>query len=175
MRHRLNKIISTVVTYELFFRPVYICLFVWQEVIERYFILTECNKIDNKKRKNWDFCEIIVENKKCGSHHRLKKYFKEQLCTFLESKEYSPYNMNQKYVLTYVRLLIIQREYETFCCTHTNSFKDDLFRNLLATKSNLQEKSPGSVLYKKFVLKSFLIFTEKHLCWSLFFDKVPVP
>ena len=138
MRHRLNKIISTVVTYELFFPPVYICLFVWQEVIERYFILTECNKIDNKKRKNWDFCEIIVE-------------------------------------LTYVRLLIIQREYETFCCTHTNSFKEDLFRNLLATKSNLQEKPPGSVLYKKFVLKSFLIFTEKHLCWSLFFDKVPVP
>ena len=27
------------------------------------------------------------------------------------------------------------------------------------------------VFYKKAVLKNFAIFTEKHLCWSLFFKK----
>ena len=106
---------NSVVTHELFFPLVYICLFVWLEVIKRYFTSTECNKVNNKKRKNWDFYEIIVENKKFNSHHRLKKYFKEQLRTFLKRNEYSSYNINEKYVLPYVSLLIILRECDTFC------------------------------------------------------------
>ena len=35
-----------------------------------------------------------------------------------------------------------------------------------------QKQSPGSVLLKKDVLKSFAKFTGKHLCRSLFFNKV---
>ena len=61
-----------------------------------------------KKRKNWDFYKIRVEkNFWRNLHHRLKKYFKEQLCTFLERNGYSPFNINQRYVLF---LPIIQRE-----------------------------------------------------------------
>ena len=42
----------------------------------------------------------------------------------------------------------------------------------LSDKVKLTEEAIGSVLYKKFVkvLKFFLIFTEKCLCWSSFFD-----
>ena len=36
------------------------------------------------------------------------------------------------------------------------------------------EAATGGVLYKKSVLKNFAKFTEKHLCQSLFFDKVAV-
>ena len=35
-------------------------------------------------------------------HHRLEKYFKEQLHTLLERNEYNPHNMNQRHVLAYV-------------------------------------------------------------------------
>ena len=96
--------------HELFFPPVFICLFVWQEVSKRYLkvsrnhavtrtrqksckekiqpwdrkkrsrkvenIATKCNKMNNR-RKNWDFYEIKVENKRLNVHHRLKKYFKK--------------------------------------------------------------------------------------------------
>ena len=68
----------------------------------KHFMATKCNKMNNKKRKNWDFYEIRVENKRCNFPQRLNKYFQEQLCTFLERNEYSPYNINQRYVLTYV-------------------------------------------------------------------------
>ena len=86
-----------------FFPPVFICLFVWQEILKRYlkisrnrevkcarqksykekntalrqersrkhFISTKFNKMNNKKRKNWDFCEIKVENKRRNFHQRL--------------------------------------------------------------------------------------------------------
>ena len=47
-------------------------------------------------------------------HHRLEKYFKEQLHTLLGRNEYNPYNMNQRYALTYVILPIIQQEFDTF-------------------------------------------------------------
>ena len=30
--------------------------------------------MSNKKRKNWDFYEIKVENKRRNFHHKLKKY-----------------------------------------------------------------------------------------------------
>ena len=33
-------------------------------------------------------------------------------------------------------------------------------------------KQPPEVFYKKTVLKNFAIFTGKHLCWSLFLNKV---
>ena len=36
------------------------------------------------------------------------------------------------------------------------------------------EKRPPEVFYKKAVLKNFLIFTGKHLCWSLFLIKLQV-
>ena len=72
----------------LFFPPVFIFLFVWEQVIERYLKIGRnravtrarqksckekntalrgkekkqktfyCNKMNNKKRKNWDFYEI---------------------------------------------------------------------------------------------------------------------
>ena len=80
----------------------------------------------NNKKRNWDFCEKRVENKRRNFHHRLKKYFKEQLCTFLERNEYSPYNINRRYVLTYVFLPIMQRECDSFCCGHADSFKHEL-------------------------------------------------
>ena len=85
--------------------------------------------MNNKKRKNWDFNEIRVGRFFwCNLYHRLKNYFKEQLCTFLERNEYSPFNINQRYLLTYVFLSIIQRECDMFCCGHTDSFKYDLCR-----------------------------------------------
>ena len=83
--------------------------------------------MNNKKSKNWDFCERrVVKFFWRNLHCRLKKYFKEQLCTFLERSEYSPFNINRKYVLTYVFLSIIQRECDMFCRGHTDSFKHDL-------------------------------------------------
>ena len=37
------------------------------------------------------------------------------------------------------------------------------------------QKQPPEVLFKKGVLKNFANFTGKHLCWSLFFNKVANP
>ena len=34
------------------------------------------------------------------------------------------------------------------------------------------QKEPPEVFYKKLVLKNFAKFTEKHLGWNLFFNKV---
>ena len=34
------------------------------------------------------------------------------------------------------------------------------------------QKQPPEVFYKKGVPKNFAIFTGKHMCWSLFFNKV---
>ena len=34
------------------------------------------------------------------------------------------------------------------------------------------QKQPQEVSIKKTILKNFAIFTGKHLCWSLCFDKV---
>ena len=112
LHHNLNKIVSPVLKRMNYnFPPVFICLFVWQEVIKRYleisrnrtvilarqesfkkitawrqkernrkyFISTKCNKMNNKKRKNWDFYEIKVENKMRNFNHRLKKCF--NICT----------------------------------------------------------------------------------------------
>ena len=87
-----------------------------------------------------------VENKKCDFHHRVKKYFKKQPCTFLQRNEYSPYNINQRYRLTYVLLSIIQRECDMSCCGHTDSFKHNLCCNLLVTKSKFIEEATRSVL-----------------------------
>ena len=41
---------------------------------------------------------------------------------------------------------------------------------VLDVKNN--QKQPPEVFYKKAVLKNFVLFTGKHLCWSLFFNKV---
>ena len=70
--------------------------------------------MNNKKKKNWDFYEMRVENRRRNFHYRLKKYFKEPPCTFLERNEYSPFNINQRYVLTCVFLPIIQRDATRF-------------------------------------------------------------
>ena len=37
------------------------------------------------------------------------------------------------------------------------------------------QKQPPEVFFKKGVLKNFANFTGKHLCWSLFFNKVARP
>ena len=44
--------------------------------------------MNDKKRKNLDFYEMRVENKRSNFHHKLKRCFKEQLCNFLERNEY---------------------------------------------------------------------------------------
>ena len=56
-----------------------------------------------------------------------------------------------------------------------------LLRNLLRNSvvANVEiclmlGSSPSEVLYKKVVLKNLAKFTGKHLCQSLFFNKVPV-
>ena len=36
------------------------------------------------------------------------------------------------------------------------------------------QKQPPNELYKKVVQGRFAIFTEKHLCWSLFMIKLPL-
>ena len=52
----------------------------------------------------------LLQNKRCNFYHKRKTYFKDQLFTFLERNEYSPQNINQRYVLTFVALPIIQRD-----------------------------------------------------------------
>ena len=42
----------------------------------------------------------------------------------------------------------------------------------LLTQISYNQKKPPDVLYKKDVLKNFTKFTGKHLCQSLFFNKV---
>ena len=39
-----------------------------------YFKKMQQNEMNDKKRKNWNFYEIKVENKRRNFHHRLKKY-----------------------------------------------------------------------------------------------------
>ena len=58
-----------------------------------------CNKMNNKKIKNQDFYEIRVRIKIWRNlYHRLKKYFKKQLFSFLEKKSAdSPSNTNQRH------------------------------------------------------------------------------
>ena len=43
-----------------------------------------------------------IEQIWCNLHHRLRKYFKQKLCTFLEQNEYSPHNLNQSSASLYV-------------------------------------------------------------------------
>ena len=81
---------DSIVTHELFSPPVFICLFVWQQVIKRYLKINRdcavthvrdrnpkkktalrrkekkqktfyCNKMNNKKIKNWDFSEAVAQ------------------------------------------------------------------------------------------------------------------
>ena len=42
------------------------------------------------------------------------------------------------------------------------------FHNL----SSMRKTQPPDVFFKKAVLKNFLIFTGKHLCWNLFLIKL---
>ena len=46
----------------------------WDEKRRKRFISKKRNRVNNKKRKNWDFYEIKVENKRLNFHYRLKKY-----------------------------------------------------------------------------------------------------
>ena len=112
---------------------------------------TKCKKMNNKKRKDWNFYEIRVENKRRSFHHRLKKYFKEQLCNFLERNEYSLY-INQRYVLTYVFLLIIQGEYDTFCCRVALIVLSTIYAVSISDKVKFTEATTRDALYKKLLL-----------------------
>ena len=99
------------------------------------------------------------------THLVLQNTSGQLLLTVLERNECGPYNTNQRYVLTYVLLPIIQRECDTFCCGHTDSFKHDLCCYLLATSQI--HRSNGGVLYKKLFFKIFAVIhciTIKHLC-----------
>lgn len=74
--------------------------------------------MNNRKRS----IEIFIKQvgKKFGMilHQRLEMKLKEQLCTLLQRNEYSPHNMNQRHVLAYVFLQIIQQSY---LCIFTNN------------------------------------------------------
>ena len=82
-----------------------------------------------------------------------------------------PYNINQRYVLSYWFLPMIQRESDKFSCGHTDSYKRNLCciyqRQIQIHRSNHRRCSR-----QKAVLKIFAIFTGKHRCWSLFFNKL---
>ena len=44
-------------------------------------------------------------------------------------------------------------------------------KNILGIRENaFSRSSPSQMFFKIDVLKSFAIFTEKHLCWSLFLN-----
>ena len=47
-----------------------------KEKKQKTFYFNKCNKMNNKKRKNWGFYEIKFENKGCNFQHRLKNYCK---------------------------------------------------------------------------------------------------
>ena len=54
-----------------------------------------------------------------------------------------------------------------FCCTDScNTYPRD------TTSGKKKPEAAMDVFYKKCVLKNFVKFTEKHLCPSLFFNKV---
>ena len=75
-------------------------------------------------------------------------------------------------MLTYLFLPIIQGECDTFCCSHTDSFKHDLCC-VYYQLSQIYKSSHRRCSTQKAVLKSFAIFTGKHLCWSPFLIKLP--
>ena len=102
----------SIVTHELFFPPVF-HLFLWQGVVKGYLrdrnpvnkkfsreterketknVLFQQNArkwITRKEKESWLLRNKSRENKRRNFHRRLKKYFKEQLCTFLERNGYS--------------------------------------------------------------------------------------
>ena len=47
-------------------------------------------------------------------HHRLEQYFKSQLTTLLNSREYDPRNDQHRQILAYVYIPIVQRECDSF-------------------------------------------------------------
>ena len=53
-------------------------------------------------------------------------------------------------------------------------FRNDTlaWHGLICCTSQLTEATTGDVLWKKVFLKFFAKFTGKHLCWSLFFNRI---
>ena len=51
-------------------------------------------------------------------------------------------------------------------------YKRGALKNLSKFTDKIKKQSSGGVLSKG-VLKNFAKFIEKHLCWNLFFNKVP--
>ena len=113
----------SIVTYELFFPPFFICLFVWQQSIKSNVKISRNRAVTVRDRNLQKKCSLETKRKETENivtkwltkkerieisieikfwrnlHHRLKKYFKKQQCTFLERNEYSPYNINRRNVL----------------------------------------------------------------------------
>ena len=52
--------------------------------------------MNNKKSELGILQNTSRKKKRSNFHHRLNKYFKEQLCTFQKRNEYSPYNINHR-------------------------------------------------------------------------------
>ena len=53
------------------------------------------------------------------------------------------------------------------------AYRNAIFgRNKLICFQNAFRSSRSQMFFKKGILKNFVIFTGKHLCWSLFFNKV---
>ena len=47
-----------------------------------------------------------------------------------------------------------------------------LFLNHFQIRKSVKQKQPPEILFKKGVLRNFAKFTGKHLCQSLFFNKI---
>ena len=60
------------------------------------------------------------------------------------------------------------KNWASYKCLFRKSEKMCLSQNFF----NRFQKQPLEVFHKKAILKYFVIFTGKHLCWSLFFNKV---
>ena len=75
---------------------------------KKYSLETERKETEHFIAKKLITIKLGLYGKRAGNffwrnlHHRLQKYFKEQLRTFLERNECSPHNINHRYVLTYV-------------------------------------------------------------------------
>ena len=106
-----------------FFPPFLICLFVWQQFIKRYLKISrnravtvqdrnlqKKSNLETKRKETENIVTKLLTRKERietsveikfwrNLHHRLKKYFKKQRCTFLERNECSPYNINRRNAL----------------------------------------------------------------------------
>ena len=72
------------------------------------------------------------------------------------------------HVFIYYRMFLQIFLFYKFFCTNISQVELEILRN----SSTIFRSSHWRCSIKKAVLKHFVIFTGKHLCWGLFFNKV---